>query len=300
MTTPYPLILGASGLTGTEIVKMLTAAKINVRVSYREQSELNVLRNFGAEPIFADFADLDSLRQSMIDVTSAALILPINQKMSEWGKNVIDCAKEAKLPKLVLLSNLSANGDAASNIPRMHGEIIEHLKQSGVPYYIVQSAPYFQNIFWSVITIVRHHQFSLPLGNTELPYIDLRDVAVFMSKLLCEEHPAGQTFRITGATAFSMFRVARRLSQALEQDVRYTPTPSANAEHIFRTMGMTSWLAKTIAEMYAEYESGEYSVPTGDFKRITGRAPTGLDKFIERNIMVFRQDTLPEHLLSEG
>ncbi|MBE8158931.1 MAG: hypothetical protein HAW59_06035, partial [Betaproteobacteria bacterium] len=51
----YPLIFGASGLTGTEVVKLLSKAQINVRVSYREQSELNVLRNFGAEPIFADY-----------------------------------------------------------------------------------------------------------------------------------------------------------------------------------------------------------------------------------------------------
>ncbi|MGI9298289.1 MAG: NAD(P)H-binding protein [Gammaproteobacteria bacterium] len=300
MTTPYPLILGASGLTGTEIVKLLAAAKVNVRVSYREQSELNVLRNFGAEPIFADFSDPDSLRQAMIDVTSAALILPIHPNMGEWGKTVIDCAKEAKLPKLALLSNLSADGDAGYNIPRMHGEIMEHLKRSGVPYYIVQSAPYFQNLFWSVITIVRQRQFSLPLGNAELPYIDLHDVAIFIAKLLCGEYPAGQTFRITGAKAFSMFRIARKLSQALEQDIRYTPIPHANAEHIFRTMGMTSWLAKTIAEMYAEYDSGKYGAPTGDFKKIAGRAPTGLDKFIERNLLVFRQDTLPERLLPEG
>lgn len=300
MTGAYPLILGASGLTGTEIVKLLAAAKIPVRVSYREQSELNVLRNFGAEPIYADFSDPDSLHQSMIDVSSAALILPIHPQMSEWGKTVVDCAKKAKLPKLVLLSNLSADGDARYNIPRMHGEIMNYLKASGVPYYIVQSAPYFQNIFWSVITIVRQRQFSLPLGATELPYIDLHDVAIFIAKLLCEDHPAGRAFRITGAKAFSMFRIARKLSQALEQDIRYAPIPHENAEHIFRTMGMTSWLAKTIAEMYLEYDSGKYGKPTNDFKEIAGRAPTGLDRFIERNLMVFRQDALPERLLSEG
>lgn len=300
MSSTYPLILGASGLTGTEIVKLLSAAKVNVRVSYREQSELNVLRNFGAEPIFADFNEPDSLRQSMIDVSAAALILPIHPDMEKWGKTVVDCAREAKLPKLVLLSNLAADGSAESNIPRMHGEIMEYLRQSGVPYFIVQSAPYFQNIFWSVITIVRQKQFSLPLGTTELPYIDLRDVAIFMAKLLCDDVPTNQVLKPTGARGLSMFRIARKLSQALEQDIRYSPIPHANAVHIFRTMGMTSWLAETIAEMYAEYDSGKYSTVTSDFKKIVGRAPTGLDKFIERNIFVFRQDAIPERLLFEG
>ena len=300
MTAAYPLILGASGLTGTELVKLLAAAKIKVRVSYREQAELNVLRNFGAEPIFADFSDKDSLRQAMLDVSAAALILPIHEHMAEWGKNVIDCAKEAKLQKFVLLSNLSANSESRYNIPRMHGELAAHLKASGVPWQIVQSAPYFQNIFWSIITIVRQRRFSLPLGNTSLPYIDMRDVAIFFAKLLCEDHPSGRTFRITGAKPFSMFRIARKLSQALEQDIRYTPIPHENAPHILRTMGMTSWLAENIADMYAEYDSDKYGETTGDFKEIVGRDPTGLDKFIERNLLVFRQDKLPERLLSEG
>lgn len=293
MSTPYPLILGASGLTGTEITKLLSAAKIPVRVSYREQSELNLLRNFGAEPIYADFADRDSLLQSMIDVNGAALILPVHQNMSEWAKNILDCAKEAKLPKLVILSNLAANKTSEHDIPRMHGEIVDYAGECGVPCHIVQPAPYFQNIFWSVITIIRQRQFSLPLGNTELPYIDLRDVAIFIAKLLCENHPPGRVFRITGATPLSMFRIARRLGKFLGNDIRYTPIAHDNAEHIFRTMGITPWLARAIAGMYKEYDSGEYSKPTGDFKEIVGRAPTGLDSFIERNQMIFRQETPP-------
>ncbi len=292
----YPLILGASGLTGTEVVKILARAKINVRVSYREQAELNVLRNFGAEPIFADYTDPDSLRESLKDITAAALILPISPRMAEWGRQAVDCAKKAGLPKLILLSNLGASPDSPLEIPRMHGEIIAHVQNSGIPYHIVQSAPYFQNLFWSVLTIVRQRQFSLPLGNAELPYIDLHDVAILIAKLLCEERPPNQIYRITGPKAFSMFHIARKLSRALEHDVRYFPSPAQSGEHLFRTMGLTSWLSRAINEMYGEYASGVYKTVTGDFKAAVGRAPTGLDKFIERNLLVFRQDKVPEHL----
>lgn len=300
MTSPYPLVLGASGLAGTEIVRLLSRAKINVRVSYREQSDLNILRNFGVEPIYADFTDKESLRSAMQDVTAAALILPVNEHMTEWGINVTDCAKEAGLKKLVFLTNLCADPGSSSNIPRMHGEIDAYIRASGVPYHIVHSAPHFQNIFWSVITIVRHRQFGLPLDAAELPYIDLFDCAVFMAKILCEEHNPNNDYIITGPQAYSMFRIARRLSQALGHDIRYTPIPVESGESTFRAMGMTSWLAHNIADIYTEYASGKYSKISKDFETIVGRPPTGLDKFIERNLAVFRQDSIPERLTHEG
>ncbi len=293
----YPLIFGASGLTGTEVVKLLSKAQINVRVSYREQSELNVLRNFGAEPIFADYDQPESLQQAMIGVSAAAVILPISPKMGEWGRQIVDCAKASGLPKLVLFSNLGAAADSPFEIPRLHGEIVDHLQKSGVPYQIVQCAPYFQNLFWSMLTIVRQRGFSLPLGNAELPYIDLHDVAVSMAKILYEDLPADQIYRITGPQSLSMFRIARRLSQSIGHDVRYTPIEPKNGERVFRAMGMTSWLSKAISDMHIEYASGKYKEPTGDFRALIGRAPSGLDSFIERNLMVFRRDEIPEHSL---
>ena len=295
--TAYPLIFGASGLTGTEIVKILSKAQINVRVSYREQSELNMLRNFAVEPIFADYTQPESLRQAMKGVSGAVMILPISPQMGEWGRQIIDCAKATNLPKLVLLSNLSASPEAEFGIPKMHGEILAHLQKSGVPYHIVQSAPYFQNLFWSVLTIVRQRGFSLPLGNAELPYIDLHDVAILIAKVLCEERPPNQIYRITGPQSLSMFRIARKLSQAIGHDIRYTPIEHENSERVFRAMGLTSWLAHAISEMHIEYSSGKYKEPTNDFKEAVGRAPSGLDSFIERNLIVFRRDEIPEHFL---
>lgn len=293
----YPLIFGASGLTGTEIVKLLSKARINVRVSYREQSELNTLRNFGAEPIFADYSDPESVSQAMIGVSAAALILPISPNMGEWGRLVVNCAKKSGLPKLVVFSNLGASPDSQYEIPRMHGEILAHLRESGVPYQIVQCAPFFQNLFWSVLTIVRQRGFSLPLGNAELPYIDLHDAAVFTAKVLCEDRPESHTHRITGPQSLSMFRIARRLSTAIGHDIRYTPIEPENGGRVFRSMGLTSWLSQAISDMHIEYASGKYKDPTGDFKALMGRAPTGLDNFISRNLMVFRRDEMPEFTL---
>ncbi len=300
MAATYPLILGASGLAGTEVVKLLSRVKVNVRVSYREQSDLNILRNFGVEPIYADFTDKESLQSAMKDVSAVALILPVNEHMTEWGRNVVDCAKTAGVQKLVFLTNLCADPESSCNIPRMHGEVDAYIRTSGVPYHIIHSAPHFQNIFWSVITIVRHRQFGLPLDAAEIPYIDLFDCAVFIAKILCEEHAPNKDYTITGPQAYSMFRIARRLSQSLGHDIRYTPIPLENGESTFRSMGMTSWLAHNIADVYTEYATGKYNKVTKDFELIAGRPPTGLDKFIERNLAVFRQDSLPDRLTHEA
>jgi uncharacterized protein YbjT (DUF2867 family) len=272
-------------------------AKVPLRVSYREQADLNVLRNYAVEPVYADYADVNTIKKAMQDVSSALLILPIHEQMAEWGKRVIDCAKKTKLPRLVLLSNLGANEQSANDIPRMHGEIIASLKESGIPYDIVKSAPYFQNLFWNVITIVRNRQFSLPLDNIEIPYIDVQDLSIVFAKLLYETREGNNEYYLTGPQPLSMFRFSRQLSLALGKSIRYVPSPPQAGAQTFRDMGLTRWLSQAIADMYKDYATGNYSQITKDFEKIMGRKPTGISSFLERNISVFTDPTVPAGFL---
>lgn len=296
------LIFGGSGQTGSELVKCLCKNSDSVRVCYREQADLNTLRVYGAEPIYASYDDSDSILEALKGVSAAALILPVHPKMGEWGETVIDCARRARLSNLVVLSNLGADKNSPAEIGRMHGSVISCLHKSGVPGHVVQCAPYFQNLLWSVITVVRQRKFSLPLENAKLPYIDLGDVAAFIAKLLSGDvQQPDRAWRVTGAHSYSMFDIARKMSETLGYKIRYMPVPPNSGKTVFRSQGLTSWLSEAIAGMYAEYASGKFDEPApADFEKVMGRPPAGLDEFIEKHINVFRRNTDAEHMLIHG
>ncbi len=289
MSAAYPLVMGASGLTGTETVRRLVEAKTEVRVTYREQAELNTLRELACEIFHADYSEPESVAKAMKDVNRVVLILPIAPNMAEWGKNSINAAKQAGVERLILLSNVAASRESAAEIPRMHGDVIHHLQNSGLTHTVVRPAPYFQNLFWSTITIVRWKKLSLPLGG-KLPHIDVRDVGLFLSHVVREDSKENRDYTITGPESLTMFRMARTLGKEVGSNIRFVPTPARAGKQCFRDMGLTPWLCDAINGMYGEYDSGKYDKPTRDFANLTGKKPISFERFAADYYNVFTSD----------
>ncbi|MGU9951703.1 MAG: NmrA family NAD(P)-binding protein [Gammaproteobacteria bacterium WSBS_2016_MAG_OTU1] len=296
-----PLILGASGMCVTALAQLLGKAKFSPRVSYQDDDEMMILQNIQAESVSTNCNDVESLVKAMSDTTVAALILPLNADMAAWGHNTIAAAKKAGLERLVLLVNNNANEQSDHDLPRMQGEIIAELQQSGVPYQIVKAAPYFQHVFFSNIALVRRHEFSLPIGGEiGLPYIDMHDIVIFIAKLLCEEHPVNKVYNVTGGSAIPLSRMARFIGKVILHDVQYFPIRTSDSLQIFLTMGIPNWLGKSITDLYSEYSTGNYTATTTDFKELVGRAPIGAEKCFEKNLTMLRDDAIPAELLKTG
>lgn len=286
MEEPYPLILGASGLLGTEVTRQMATFIPSIRVTYREQSELNLLRYYGVEPFHADYCKPGSIAAAMKGVNRVICILPIEQDFEEWGRLAIDCAKEAGA-HYIALSNFSV-GKGSARISRHHQRLEEHLAASGLPYTIIRPSTYFQNLLWSTITIVRHGRFSLPMENAKIAHVDMRDVAeMIVAVMLSSGKHSGQTYTATGPETLSMFDIARLLSGAIGKTIRYYPAPLAEAEASFRDTGMTEWIASTVAEMYKDYATLDLTGVSADFKKVCGHAPRSFLSFVQEHARIF-------------
>ena len=273
------LVLGASGLTGTETVSILSQAGFAPRVTFREQSELTTLREFGTETVYADFGDFDSIKNAMTGMERVFFIAPTSPKAAEWNPIALAAAKETGIGHFIRLSGIGAKEGVAAQIAKIHYEADEALKASGIPYTIIKPTPYYQNLFWSVITIVRHGRFSLPYGNAAVAHMDVRDVARVAAHILIDDGHQNQEYTVTGPESMTMFQIARRLAKAIKRDVRYAPSPPSAAKQVFRDLGLTDWDASTIGEMFEEYSSGGYSFVTNNFEKITGQKPISFEKF---------------------
>lgn len=284
MSSPYILVLGASGLTGTEVIRQLSSLPADIRVTYREQSDLNQLRAFNTEPFYADYEQPETIHKAMQGINSVIVILPIHRQFEEWGKLVIDCAKEAGIKQYTVLSNFAVGSGANAEIAYRHGQLEQYAIDQGIPYTILRAATYFQNILWSTLTIVRQKRISLPLENAKLPYIDMRDVArALICTTLHNSKKKNKIYTLTGGEALSMFDIARLLSQTLGQTIRYHPTPLKSASAAFRDMGMVEWISQSVSEMYNDYATLDLSAISSDFTDICGCPPRTFADFIQEH-----------------
>ena len=284
------LILGASGLTGYEIVKTLSLASFPVRVTYREQSELIRLRELAVEDYPADFQDVESLKRAMDGIERAFVILPVVPQMAEWNRNVVEAAKASNVSHLIRISNMATGPDLGSQVAAMHYESDEEFKASGCLYTILKTANYYQNMFYSALTIVRNSNFALPLGNASVAQIDVRDVARAGAHTLIDNGHENKEYLLTGPESMTMHMVARRLSRCLNKEIRYIAVEPVAATQVFKDQGLPEWPAQAIGSMFTEYGSGKYKFATQDFSAITNEQPRNIDSFFADYREVFLRE----------
>jgi len=272
--------LGATGLTGLEVVRLLSKAGFLVRATYNATSDLQTLSSHAvSHPMQADFNDRDTLMQAMQGISKVIAITPVSEHAEQWHESILECAKESGVNHLIRLSQIGAHKDCMSPIGHAHYAADEALKESGIAYTIVKPASYYQNLFWSSLTIIRANVFALPLGEASITMVDSRDVSRVLAHTTVDEGHEGNEYVITGPRPMTMHMVARRLGRTIGKDIRYRPIPITGSERAFLDAGIPPWQATATVQMFAEYGNGQYNYTTDHFNAVTNKQPTKFEEF---------------------
>src|SRR5947209_1096990 len=134
------LVIGGGSRTGREIVRLLRAAAIPVRVLTRSSESA------GPDSVSGDLAKPDTLEAAMSGVDKVFLLSSPAHDERAWHRNAIDAAARAGVGHLVRSSILGADPASPARFIRHHGESDDHLRQSGVPYTILRPNFYMHNV----------------------------------------------------------------------------------------------------------------------------------------------------------
>ena len=134
MTQTKFLITGATGATGGDTVRQLLEKQHAVRVfAHRPDERSEQLLELGAEVVFGDFLDFDSVRAALSGVQRAYFCYPISPGLAQATAQFAQAAKEAGVEVIVNMSQISARSDAKSEAARQHWLSERVFDWSGVP-----------------------------------------------------------------------------------------------------------------------------------------------------------------------
>ena len=134
MTQTKFLITGATGATGGHAARQLLGKGQAVRVlAHRPDDRSEQLQKIGAEVVFGDFLDFDSVRAALNGVRRAYFCYPINPGLVQATAQFAQAAKEAGVEAIVNMSMISARSDATSNAARQQWLSERVFDWSGVP-----------------------------------------------------------------------------------------------------------------------------------------------------------------------
>jgi uncharacterized protein YbjT (DUF2867 family) len=283
------LVTGATGLTGSELVRRLSAKGIPSRALVRNPAKathLALLPN--VEVVEGDMARPESLTEALRGVDRAMLISSSDPTMVETQSSFIDAAKKAGVGHVVKLSGIIPELDSPFRFARMHAEIEQRLEASGVPFTHLRAGEFMPSYFRQVPSIVNRGILALPMADARIASLDIGDLAEVSIAVLTTSGHEGKTYPITGPESLSMSEVAEKLSRAIGKTVRYVDVPPEEANKARLAAGMPPYLAEGLDELFAERRNGQESTVWPTIKDVFGLEPTTFDQFAARNAAIFR------------
>src|SRR6267142_144917 len=306
MTQTKFLITGATGATGGNTARQLLEKQHAVRaLAHRLDERSEQLQKLGAEVVFGDFLDFDSVRAALNGVQRAYFCYPINPGLVQATAQFAQAAKEAGVEAIVNMSMISARSDATSNAARQHwlGERV--FDWSGVPAVHLRPTLFAQWLLY-LAPMIREGRMLAPFNATgrHAP-VAAEDQARLIVGIL--QHPTahvGKTYPLFGPVELTHPAIAAIISRVIGKEVRYQQVPIEQFAEILSSspkvpaqntaMAMYSdpgpltggsprtFLMQHLREGAVDHSKGILAGTNNYIAEIGGRQPMTVEEFVNR------------------
>ena len=278
------LITGAGGKTGRTLVKAVSKVESICALVHREE-HIPILKSLGAEKIIlGDMRDDDAIRFVMQGVRAAYHICP-NMSPDEMaiGKLVIEEARKVGVEHFVYHSVLHPQVEKMNHHwQKMRVE--EMIFESGLPFTILQPAPYMQNLLAGWKNIVEEGVLRVPYSvDSKFSFVDLEDLAEAAKIVLTEPHHKNAIYELVGTLPMSHGEVAEIFGRVLKREVRVEKEEIRDWE--LRAKGMSEYAIENLVRMFEHYDKCGLVGNPNVLRWILKREPTSLEAFVNRNLL---------------
>ena len=282
------LITGATGKTGSATAKSLGEKGERFRALIRNEEKKEGLESLGGEVVIGSIENTDVVNQSMQGVKTVLVLLPNSESQLALEKQLVDSAKQAGVERIVKMSSIEATPDATSQIPKLHLESEEYIKQSGLAWTMIKPNFYMQNLLASAGTIKDQGKIFLPMGEGKTGMIDTTDVGTVIAKVLSEDGHESMNHEITGPEILSFYEVAEIFSKALGKQVDYVDVPMDAYKETLGQFLTNQWHLDAVIDLFKGIAEGGIEDKTDTFNELMGETPKSLSQFLAENSFIFK------------
>jgi NAD(P)H dehydrogenase (quinone) len=302
------LITGATGDTGGYTVRQLLEKNHAVRVlAHRPDERSEQLRELGAEVVFGDLLDFDSVRAALKGVQRAYFCYPINPGLVQAAAQFAQAAKEAGVEVIVNMSQISARSDAKSEAARQHWLSERVFDWSGVATVHLRPT-FFAEWLLYLAPMIRQGKILAPFTTTgrHAPVAAEDQARVIVAILQNPTAHVGKTYPLFGPVELTLPEIAAIVSRVIGKEVTYQQVPIERYAEIFtpkrpaqntakamygdqgNTGGSTkSFLMQHLHEVAIDHSNGIFAGTNNYIAEIGGRPPMTVEEFVIKNREAF-------------
>jgi NAD(P)H dehydrogenase (quinone) len=311
MTKTKFLITGATGDTGGYTVRLLLEKNHAVRVlAHRPDERSEQLQKLGAEIVFGDLLDIDSVRAALSGVQRAYFCYPISPGIVQATAQFAQAAKEAGVEVIVNMSQISARSDAKSEAARQHWLSERVFDWSGVPTVHLRPT-FFAEWLLYLAPMIRQGKILAPFTTTgrHAPVAAEDQARVIVAILQNPTAHIGKTYPLFGPVELTLPEIAAIVSRVIGKEVTYQQVPieqyaeiysgrpKGPAENTARAMygdqgaptggSANTFLMQHLHEVAIDHSNGIFAGTNNYIAEIGGRQPMTVEEFVTKNREAF-------------
>ena len=280
------LVTGANGKLGRQVVQLLLDAKAGtVIAASRDTSKLADLAAKGAETRRADFDDPATLPAAFAGIGRALLIS--TDTIGEPGQRLrqqegaVRALAAAGVRHVVYTSMPRPEGSPVLIAPD-HAGTERALHDSALEFTILRNNMYAEMLLQTLPPALASGQLVDARGGGAVAYVTRDDCARVAAAALADRGRHGRaTFDITGPAAITSDQLAARLSELAGKPVAHVNVPPAALVDGLVQHGLVRGLAEIFASFDVGIARGDLGQVSDGVQRLSGRAPTPLDDFLQ-------------------
>jgi uncharacterized protein YbjT (DUF2867 family) len=283
------LITGASGTVGSAVLAEAKKSGLAFKAMYRNESDARKAPA-GVTTVLADFANVASLRTALAGVDTLFLVCSPVRELVALESNAIDAARESGVRHVLLSSALGA-GDYPKSFPSWHRQVEDKLKSCGLLFTIIRPNSFMQNILaYNAPSIRAQSAFYAAMGNAGLSYLDVRDIAAVIAKILAAPAAhAGKIYELNGPEAVTNTELALRISRVAGRSIQFVDIPEAAQRKSMLDLRMPEWQVDALLDLQRYYTGGQGGEVDDVLPNLLGRAPITVDQFLSEFRDSFRE-----------
>ncbi len=272
------LITGATGNTGSEVMKKLMKLNVNFIASTTNKERFKNV--YGDIPfVRLDFTDKNTYEKALDGVTKIFLLRP--PSISNIKKHIepfIKLASKKGIKHIVFLSILGVENNKI--VP--HHKIEKAIMKYKIPYTFLRAGFFMQNLTTThKEEIQMNNEIFIPAGNGKTSFIDIRDIASVAVKALVEYGHINKAYELTGKSALSYYEVADIMSDELKTNITYeNPSIFKFFIKMRRKKHKISFILIMIA-LYTISRMGKAGTISNQLENLLGQEPISIRQFVK-------------------
>ncbi len=271
------LLTGAGGNVTQAIIRNLPEELLSkVILTSRNAHTLgNKIRIF-------DFEKQETFASALEGIDLVFLLRPPH--LSDVKKYFLPFILACKKVEVKHIIFLSVQGVETSNIIP-HAKIEKLIIESGIKYTFIRPSYFMQNLTTTLNNdISKNHEIFLPAGNAPFLWIDVDNIGEAIASIIKNyaQHE-NKVYIITGKELLNFQQVADMISKKTGTEIKYKSPLLISFYLKKRKDGMLPGLALIMILLHYLPRFQKAPVISKDFTTLTGKEPTTLSDFIDRN-----------------